>query len=197
MVVNYRLGRVVTTATEIQALGAGGMLLLRHPRWSDYEQWADIRRQDAEYLQPWEPDWLDGHLSRASYRLRLSKFKKLVASERAYPFHILQSGTENLIGAVNLTHLERGAAQSAKLGYWVSRSQTNRGHARAAVKALTNFAFETLALHRVEAAVQPDNAPSIRVLETNGYRLEGTARGFLRINGAWSDHLIYARLRND
>lgn len=197
MVVSYRPGRTVTISTEIQVSGAGGMLVLRHPRWSDYEQWADIRQRDAEYLQPWEPDWLDGHLSRASYRLRLSKFKKLVSSDRAYPFHILQAGTERLIGAVNLTHVERGAAQSAKLGYWVSRAQMNKGHARAAVKALSNFAFETLALHRVEAGVQPDNAPSIRVLETAGFTLEGTARGYLRINGAWADHLIYAKLRSD
>ena len=197
MVVNYRAGRTVTTSTEVQAPGVGGMLLLRHPRWSDYEQWSEIRRRDADYLQPWEPDWLDGHLTRASYRIRLSKFKKFVSSDTAYPFHILQPGTETLIGAVNLTHIERGAAQSAKLGYWVSRAQMNKGYARAAVKALTHFAFETLALHRVEAAVQPDNAPSIRVLETNGYQLEGTARAYLKINGARADHLIYAKLRSD
>ena len=197
MAVSYQPGRTVTPSTEVQVPGAGGMLLLRHPRWSDYEQWADIRRRDADYLQPWEPDWLEGHLSRASYRLRLTKFKKLVSSDRAYPFHILRAGTETLIGAVNLTHVERGAAQSAKLGYWVARSQMNKGHARAAVKALSTFAFDTLALHRVEAAVQPDNAPSIRVLENAGFKPEGTARGYLRINGAWTDHLIYAKLRSD
>ena len=102
-----------------------------------------------------------------------------------------------LIGAANLTHVERGAAQSAKLGYWVSRLEMNRGHARAAVKALTAFAFETLALHRIEAAVQADNSASIRVLESNGFQREGTARGLLRINGQWADHAIYARLRSD
>jgi ribosomal-protein-alanine N-acetyltransferase len=65
------------------------------------------------------------------------------------------------------------------------------------VRALTGFAFDVLDLHRIEAAVQPDNAPSIRVLETNGFLREGTARGLLRINGAWADHDIYARLRTD
>lgn len=173
------------------------MLVLRHPRWTDFEEWVDIRRRDADYLRPWEPDWADGHLSRASYKTRMTVFKKLVATDKAYPFHIVRSDTGGLIGAANLTHVERGAAQSAKLGYWVSRTEMNRGHARAAVKALTAFAFETLALHRIEAAVKADNAASIRVLESNGYRHEGTGRGLLRINGEWADHAIYARLRTD
>lgn len=185
----------VTVSTEIPLNGSGGPMRLRHPQWVDYEQWSDIRRADADYLRPWEPDWLAGHLSRASYRTRLSSFKKLVAKDRAYPFHILRDDT--LIGAVNLTHVERGAAQSAKLGYWVAQSHAGRGHARASVRALTRFAFDTLALHRVEAAVQAENKASIRVLEACGYQREGIARGLLRINGDWADHAIYARLRND
>lgn len=190
-------GLRVSPATEINVPGSGGMLMLRHPRWTDYEEWVDIRRRDADYLRPWEPDWADGHLSRASYKTRMTVFKKLVATDKAYPFHIVRSDTGVLIGAANLTHVERGAAQSAKLGYWVSRAEMNRGHARAAVKALTMFAFETLSLHRIEAAVKADNVASIRVLESNGYRHEGTGRGLLRINGEWADHAIYARLRTD
>ncbi len=188
----------VTTATEVRLSGPGAMgLVLRHPSWADFDSWADVRRRDADYLQPWEPDWMDGHLGRVSYRTRLSRFKKLVASDRAYPFHLVHESSGKIIGAANLTHVERGAAQSAKIGYWIARSHANRGHARAAVRALTGFAFDVLDLHRIEAAVQPDNAPSIRVLETNGFLREGTARGLLRINGAWADHDIYARLRTD
>ncbi|MEM7729253.1 MAG: GNAT family protein [Pseudomonadota bacterium] len=187
----------VTTATEIAVPMAGTSLVLRHPRWADYEDWADVRRRDADYLRPWEPDWVDGHLSRASYRNRLSRFKKLVSADRAYPFHIIRSDTGEFVGAANLTHVERAAAQSAKLGYWVAQSHSGRGYGRAAVGALTGFAFDTLALHRVEAAVQPENAASIRVLTANGYSFEGTARGLLRIDGAWADHAIYGRLRGD
>lgn len=192
-----RHGFRVSTETEITVPGSGAMLVLRHPRWTDFEEWVEIRRRDADYLRPWEPDWADGHLSRASYKTRLSVFKKLVATDKAYPFHIVRSDTGSLIGAANLTHIERGAAQSAKLGYWVSRTEMNRGHARAAVKALTGFAFETLSLHRVEAAVKAGNGPSIRVLESNGYLFEGAGRGLLKINGEWADHAVYARLRSD
>jgi ribosomal-protein-alanine N-acetyltransferase len=52
-------------------------------------------------------------------------------------------------------------------------------------------------LHRLEAAVQSDNSASIKVLEASGFRFEGTARGLLKINGAWRDHDIYAKLSAD
>ena len=54
-----------------------------------------------------------------------------------------------------------------------------------------------LRLHRIEAACIPENAPSIALLERNGFRREGYARGFLRINGAWRDHLLFALVESD
>jgi len=52
-------------------------------------------------------------------------------------------------------------------------------------------------LHRIEAAVQSDNAASIKVLKASGFTYEGQARGYLKINGVWRDHDIYARLSGD
>jgi ribosomal-protein-alanine N-acetyltransferase len=45
--------------------------------------------------------------------------------------------------------------------------------------------------------VMPRNAASIRVLEKNGFRREGLAPNYLRINGSWEDHLIFAITRED
>jgi ribosomal-protein-alanine N-acetyltransferase len=53
------------------------------------------------------------------------------------------------------------------------------------------YAFDDVGLHRVEAACQPDNAPSKRVLEKVGFTLEGEAKAYLKINGAWRDHLLW------
>ncbi|MEL7232162.1 MAG: GNAT family protein [Pseudomonadota bacterium] len=189
--------RRVTPSTEITATGPAGALILRHPRWSDYDAWANIRRRDAAYLKPWEPEWTEAHLSRGSYRLRLNRFRKMVQTDRAYPFHIFRADSDVLIGSCNLTHIERGAAMSAKIGYWVAQDQQGRGHARAAVRAVCRFGFDTLGLHRIEAAVQPDNIASVRVLEATDFRLEGSARGLLRIDGQWADHAVYARLSSD
>ena len=61
----------------------------------------------------------------------------------------------------------------------------------------TQFAFRRLALHRIEAACVPENAASQRLLERARFRPEGQARGYLKINGVWRDHLLYGLLRDD
>jgi ribosomal-protein-alanine N-acetyltransferase len=65
------------------------------------------------------------------------------------------------------------------------------------MRALVPFAFDSLRLHRLEAACIPTNAASIALLEKSGFSREGYAREYLCINGVWADHLLYARLRND
>jgi ribosomal-protein-alanine N-acetyltransferase len=67
----------------------------------------------------------------------------------------------------------------------------------AAVKGVLPFCFETLRLHRVEAACIPTNTASIRLLERCGFLREGYARQYLCINGVWQDHLLFARLKDD
>jgi ribosomal-protein-alanine N-acetyltransferase len=67
----------------------------------------------------------------------------------------------------------------------------------AAVAAVIPFAFGALRLHRVEAACIPTNAASMRLLEKAGFEREGYARQYLCINGAWQDHVLYARLADD
>lgn len=175
----------------------GGGVILSPPRWADFESWSQLRRENRQYLTPWEPRWNESDFTRPSYRRRLASYKELIASDSAYPFHIFRSDDEQLVGACNLTHIRRGAQQSANIGYWIGEHHIRQGFARAAVRAAVRFAFEALSLHRIEAAVQPDNMPSINMLLKTGFTHEGTARGFLKIDGQWRDHDIYARLSSD
>jgi ribosomal-protein-alanine N-acetyltransferase len=66
-----------------------------------------------------------------------------------------------------------------------------------ALKAIVPYAFGTLGLHRLEAACLPHNAASARVLEKAGFTREGLARRYLRIDGVWQDHDLYALLQDD
>lgn len=69
-----------------------------------------------------------------------------------------------------------------------------RGYMRDAVTTLLPVAFGPLRLHRIEAATMLTNAASIRVLESCSFEREGLARSYLKINGRWEDHLLYARI---
>ena len=65
------------------------------------------------------------------------------------------------------------------------------------VTAMLPFAFVTLGLHRLEAACLPHNYASARVLQKAGFKREGMARRYLRINGIWQDHDLFALLQDD
>ena len=57
--------------------------------------------------------------------------------------------------------------------------------------------LQTLRLNRLEAACLPSNTASTRVLTKAGFRLEGRARRYLKIDGCWQDHDLYALLHDD
>lgn len=189
------LGADINTTLTVKS--RGGSLFLRHPKWADYDEWSSLRERSREHLSPWEPSWNPDHLLRRNYKHRLSVLKKQVAKEQGYFFHIFRQPGERFIGAVNVMNIQRSAAQSGQLGYWLGEGFSGQGHGRAAVDRVCEFCFSDLGLHRLEAAVRPDNAPSIALLDAIGFKAEGTARGYLKIDGQWRDHIIYARLSSD
>ena len=59
---------------------------------------------------------------------------------------------------------------------------------RAGLTAVVRHTFRTLRLHRLEANIQPGNAPSIALVKTCGFALEGFSPRYLKIGGRWRDH---------
>lgn len=170
----------------------GDGVMLRHPELRDYAEWAELRERSRDFLTPWEPTWGAEELSRASYRYRLRRYAEDIRDGRAFPFFVFRTVDGALVGGATLSRVQRGVAMTCSLGYWVGNSFQGRGYTTAAVRALARYCFGELGLHRVEAACQPDNGPSRRVLEKVGFEQEGYARAYLRINGAWRDHLLFA-----
>ena len=190
------LFRAVTLSEQLSAI-VGDTVVLRVPQMSDYAEWAALREASREFLTPWEPTWPPDDLTRASYRRRIKRYAEDQRSDLAYPLFVFRKSDNVLVGGLTLANIRRGCAQAGNLGYWMGAAHSRRGHMTAAVKAVIPFAFETLRLHRVEAACIPANIASIRLLEKTGFRREGFAREYLCIDGAWQDHLLYARLKHD
>lgn len=175
----------------------GDGVVLRPPRSCDYPSWADLREGSRHYLQPWEPAWPEDDLSRSAFRRRLTVYAREMELGNAWPFFIFDATGRTLVGAVTLSNIRRGVAETGTLGYWIGRPFAGRGHATAAVRAVTAHALTALRLHRLEASCLPFNAASRRVLEKSGFRLEGEARAYLKINGEWADHLLFGLLSED
>jgi ribosomal-protein-alanine N-acetyltransferase len=113
------------------------------------------------------------------------------------PFFIFANSDRALVGAITLSNVRRGVAETGTLGYWIAQAYAGRGLATAAVRAMVDFAFSELRLHRVEAACLPANQASRRVLEKAGFEAEGRARAYLKINGDWADHLLFGRVNDN
>lgn len=175
----------------------GTRIYLHPPRYRDWRGWADLRARSREFLVPWEPTWLPDALSRAAYRRRLRHTALEWRDDSSYSFLILRRQDESIIGGVTLSQVRRGVAQTASLGYWIGAPYARQGYMTEAIQCLMPFAFDRLGLHRLEAACLPHNQASRSLLAKIGFREEGYARGYLRINGSWRDHVLYALVRED
>ena len=169
-------------------------LYLRPPQMRDWRAWAELRALSREYLSPWEPTWPSDALTRSAFRRRIRRQLRDGQDDIGYAFFLFRRSDDALLGGVTLSNVQRGAAQSCSVGYWIGRPFARQGHMSEALTGLLGHCFGPLDLHRVEAACMPENEASRRLLEKCGFRCEGHARAYLRIAGAWRDHLLYAAI---
>ena len=175
----------------------GARVFLRHPTMQDYSAWAELRALSRQHLTPWEPQWTRDELARSTFRRRLRQYQRELRDDHGYAYLIFSEADAGLLGGLNVSNVRRGVAQAASLGYWMGAAHAGRGLMTETVRAAVQFAFTTLGLHRLEAACLPSNIASARVLEKAGFKHEGRARRYLKINGQWQDHDLFALLHDD
>lgn len=175
----------------------GPRCFIRPPAPKDWRPWAELRAVSREFLTPWEPTWPADALTRPAFARRLRRQAQEWREDEAYSFFAFDHQDEAIVGGLGLSNVRRGVAQTATLGYWAGLPYAHRGYISAATRLVLDFAFTQLGLHRVEAACLPINDASRGLLEKVGFTHEGYARGYLRIDGVWRDHVLYAILRDE
>ena len=187
----------LTRAPETEPLIRGDGLYLRPAVSADFTAWAHLRAESRAFLTPWEPTWPADDLSRSAFRRRLRRYAEDQRSDQSYAFFLFRKNDHALTGGLTLANIRRGVAQAATLGYWMGARYAGKGRMTRAVAAATRYGFSTLRLHRIEAACLPQNIASISLLERNGFQREGFARAYLKIDGAWRDHVLYALIEHE
>ena len=188
----FRLGPSYDTATLVR----GESVYLRPAEMRDFDEWAALRERSRTFLMAWEPVWPSDDLTRSAFRRRIRLHAEEMSRDEAYPFLVFRED-DAMVGGLTVGQIRRGVAQTATLGYWMGEAYAGRGYMSRAVRAATRFVFGALRLHRLEAACLPHNEASMHLLESVGFKREGYARAYLRINGRWQDHVLYALLEND
>jgi ribosomal-protein-alanine N-acetyltransferase len=189
-------GRLVLFS-EVKPSVEGDGVFLREPRMADYKEWAQLRSQSRAFLEPWEPRWARDELTRSAYRARIRFYYRDARQDHGYAFFVFRSSDERLMGGMTLSNVRRGVSQSCSLGYWIGQPYARQGYMTKAVQAASWFVFNILRLNRLEAACLPQNTASAGLLVKTGFQYEGLARRYLKINGVWQDHWLFARLNSD
>ena len=117
----------------------------------------------------------------------------IVPQSPGYEFAIVIDGeAAGGIGLVRQSDVER---LSAEIGYWIGEPHWNRGIAGDAVGSICEDAFRETELIRLFASVFEYNAPSMRVLEKNGFRKVGVQRRAAIKEGRIIDLHLYERVK--
>lgn len=108
-----------------------------------------------------------------------------------YYLAITKSDNDKLIG---FARLGLSGVKAAKLGYAIAVDHWGNGYATDAACAMVTFGFDQLGLHRVTAAIGPENTASMTVVTRLGFTKEGVLRDHVFTNGAWRDSVLYSVL---
>ncbi|GGC68048.1 N-acetyltransferase GCN5 [Hoyosella rhizosphaerae] len=175
-----------------------GIVVLRPIKLRDAPSWSRLRRDDEDYLRPWEPSGEGGWLSRHGPTSWFSVYGNLRSAAHKglmMPFAIELNG--QFCGQITVGNIVRGQLSSGWIGYWVAREVSGRGVATAALALGVDHAFSAGKLHRLEATVRPANLASQSVLRNVGFREEGLLRRYLHVDGDWRDHKLVALLADE
>lgn len=113
----------------------------------------------------------------------------------AVTYAVTRTDDGALVGAVGL--IMDGENDSAELGYWIGRDHWGNGFATEAARAVVEWAFRSLELHRIHASHFPRNPASGRVLEKLGMRHEGRLREHVKKWGEYLDLERFGILRSE
>jgi len=170
-----------------RALARGDRVLIRGPRPEDRDAFVAAARRSRRLHGPWvrapdTPEAFDGYLRRSR------------RSDQAC-FLICRTADEELAGVVNVSAIVRGSFQSAFLGYYAFTPYARKGYLREGLALTVRYAFDELALHRLEANVRPENVASVQLIRSLGFEPRSRSPRYLFLDGDWRDHVGYVRLR--
>lgn len=145
---------------------------------------------NREFLRPFDPIRPESFFEAPFWSAQVRRSLLDLRLERAVRLFLFLPGEEEVIGTANFTQIQRGVSHSCTLGYGLAEGYQGQGLMREALEAAISHVFDELRLHRVEANYMPHNRRSGNLLRRLGFCVEGYARDYLLINGAWEDHVL-------
>jgi [ribosomal protein S5]-alanine N-acetyltransferase len=167
----------------------GARVGIRRPAAGDCDEFLALVQSSQNLHRP----WVDPPSSRERFYAYVKNRQGLTDDG----FLICDVPAGRIVGVVNVNNIVRGLFQSAYLGYYVGAAFAGHGYMTEGLALVVRYAFTELALHRLEANIQPPNVASIALVRKCGFRREGFSPRYLQAGGQWQDHERWARLCDD
>ena len=149
-----------------------------------------FRRSNRDYLKPWEPLRTEAFYTSAYWEQQLSDARGEYHDGVSLRLSVLPRDEDRVIGVCSFTNIVRGTFQSCHLGYALGEKWQGQGIMHEALQPAIDHVFNRMQLHRIMANYMPHNAKSGNLLNRLGFRIEGRAAAFLKIDGQWQDHIL-------
>jgi ribosomal-protein-serine acetyltransferase len=166
---------------------------LRLPEESDADELFGLVDRNRAHLGPWLP-WVPSTRSPDDTLQFVRLVRRQVADNNGLQTVIVLDGA--IVGVAGF-HRVDWVNRSTSIGYWLAADRQGRGTMTEAVRALVDYAFGTLDLHRIEISAAVENARSRAVIERLGFREEGVRRDAERHGDGYIDVVLYAMLATD
>lgn len=169
-------------------------LLITVPRLEDAPLLLAHLERAHEHLRPWSPPEAPGARTLEGARRKVERMHAELRAGSGVRFWLYAKHEPELriIGAASLSNIVLGAFRACHLGYHLEPDYVGQGLMQEAVVRVIEHAFDELRLHRVMANYLPINERSGRLLRRLGFSVEGYARDYLFIDGAFRDHVLTA-----
>lgn len=156
------------------------------------EKMVQFLSENTEHFSPWDATPPENFQDVDYWKIRLADAFTAFREGRALRLKLFHRDNKDgeIIGTCNFDQIYRGPFQSCYLGYKIAAKYEGEGMMHEALDAAIAYVFEELKLHRVMANYMPNNVRSGHLLNRLGFRVEGTAKDYLFINGDWRDHVM-------
>jgi ribosomal-protein-alanine N-acetyltransferase len=167
-----------------------GALTLRIGEVNDCEAIVDYFSRNRAHFAPTDPPHPEGFFTTEFWKTRVKQYLDEFNADQTVRLFIFDEKNKRILGATNYTQIFRGPMQACYVGYGLDQDEQSKGIMTHALQAGIEYMFNVKNLHRIMANHLPENTRSANVLKRLGFQVDGLAKEYLLIHGAWRDHVL-------
>jgi [ribosomal protein S5]-alanine N-acetyltransferase len=158
-----------------------------------YDDWPDILAYQREPLYLRYYDWTDRTPEAVQAFVRMFLEQQQERPRIKFQLAVVLKSSQQLIGTCGV-RMKSADAHEGDIGYELSPHHWGNGYATEAARAIVEFGFTGLKLHRISSWCLADNVASANVLQKVGMQPEGRLRENEYFKGRWWDTLLFGML---